>query len=172
MNVVVPSNRQMNEEREEKDRRFEKKKFHYCDQIDRYLCPNDRTLWPETTKENGDKIYKAKAKVCLNCKDFGRCTTSQNGRSITRLRNEEVKERIEANYARKENKEIYARRKEVSELPFGHMKRNLEAGQCLLRGLKKVNTETALLATCFNVARMITLLGINKILGISNVCFA
>lgn len=172
MNVVVPSSRQMNEEREEKDRRFEKKEFHYCDQIDRYLCPNDRTLWPEATKENGDKIYKAKAKVCFNCKDYGCCTNSQTGRSITRLRNEEVKERIEANYARKENKEIYARRKEVSELPFGHMKRNLEAGQFLLRGLKKVNTETSLLATCFNVARMITLLGINKIIGISNVCFA
>lgn len=172
MNVVVPSSRQMNEEREEKDRRFEKNEFHYCGHIDRYLCPNDRTLWPETVKENGDKIYKAKAKVCFNCKYFGRCTSSQTGRSITRLRNEEVKERIEANYAKKENKEIYARRKEVSELPFGHMKRNLAAGQFLLRGLKKVNIEASLLATCFNVARMITLLGISKIIGMSSVCLA
>jgi transposase len=172
MNVVVPSSRQMNEEREGKSSRFEKSEFCYCDHIDRYLCPNDRTLWPETVKENGDKIYRAKAKVCFNCKDYGRCTNSQTGRSITRLRNEEVKERIEANYARKENKEIYARRKEVSELPFGHMKRNLEAGQFLLRGLKKVNTETSLLATCFNVARMITLLGIKETIGMSDTCFA
>lgn len=71
-----------------------------------------------------------------------------------------MKERVEANYAKKENREIYDKRKEKSELPFGHMKLNLGAGQFLLRGRKKVNIETSLLATCFNVARMITLLGV------------
>ena len=57
-----------------------------------------------------------------------------------------------------ENQEIYSHRKERAELPFGHMKRNLAAGQFLLRGKEKVKSETSILATVFNISRMLTLL--------------
>jgi len=45
-------------------------------------------------------------------------------------------------------------------LPFRHIKGNLKAGAFLLRGLKGVKAEMALLSTCFNLSRMITILGI------------
>jgi len=44
------------------------------------------------------------------------------------------------------------------------MKRNLGAGQFLLRGRKGVNAELSLLSTGFNIARMITLVGISTLI--------
>ena len=46
------------------------------------------------------------------------------------------------------------------ELPFGHIKRNLKVNASLLRGLNGVKAEMSLLASCFNVSRMITILGV------------
>ena len=46
------------------------------------------------------------------------------------------------------------------ELPFGHFKRNLGAGHFLLRGLAGMRAEMSLLASGFNVARLIGLFGV------------
>jgi hypothetical protein len=46
------------------------------------------------------------------------------------------------------------------ELPFGHIKRNLKDGHFLLRGLDGVKAEMPMLAGCFNIARMITIIGV------------
>ena len=54
---------------------------------------------------------------------------------------------------------IYKLRQQTIELVFGHFKRNQAAGQFLLRGRSGVNAELSLLSTCFNMTRMITLLG-------------
>lgn len=160
MNVIVPTAKQTNEERHGvSGKRFEKSEFDYFEPKDFYYCPTGKILKPYQKNEDGDTIYKANAKECRRCRFFCECTKSRNGRTKTRLKNEKIKERLEKNYMQAENKEIYKRRKEKAELPFGHIKRNLGAGQFLLRGKHKVNAEVALFATSFNIARMITLLG-------------
>lgn len=108
----------------------------------------------------------AKCRACIHFGDpaAGKCTKSEDGRRIIRLVHEEFKEQTEANYKRPENQEIYKLRKEKAEHPFGHMKRNLGAGQFMLRGLPKVNAEVSLLAACFNIARMMTIVGIPQLL--------
>ncbi|MCC7238849.1 MAG: transposase, partial [Candidatus Brocadia sp.] len=73
-------------------------------------------------------------------------------------------ERLEVIYHSREGQEVYRLRKQKVELPFGHMKRNLGAGQFLLRGRKGVNAELSLLSTGFNIARMITLVGISALI--------
>ncbi len=60
---------------------------------------------------------------------------------------------------------IFARRKTRVEHPFGHIKRNLHAGYFLLRGLAGVRAEMALLATCFNIRRLITLWGVSGVVA-------
>ncbi|MBF0319700.1 MAG: transposase, partial [Nitrospirae bacterium] len=57
------------------------------------------------------------------------------------------------------------KRKEKVELPFGHIKRNLNGWAFLLRGLKGVNAEMAVLSTCFNISRIMTIIGIKDILA-------
>ena len=73
---------------------------------------------------------------------------------------EELKNRLEDVYQSPQGREIYKLRKQKAELPFGHIKRNLGAGQFLVRGKAGVNAELSILSTCFNVVRMMTLIGI------------
>ena len=72
---------------------------------------------------------------------------------------EEIKEILEQTYESDKGQEIYAKRKMRVEHPFGHIKRNLGAGAFLLRGMAGVNAELSILGTCFNIARMITIMG-------------
>jgi len=67
---------------------------------------------------------------------------------------------LEQRYHEPDAQAIFARRKERVEHPFGHFKRNLGAGYFLLRGLAGVRAEMSLLAGCFNIRRMISLLGV------------
>ena len=97
-------------------------------------------------------------KACLQCQHFGICTRSDKGRTIGKLVNEQAQKTLAKLYESQLGKEVYKNRKSKAELPFGHIKRNLNAGTFLLRGLKGVNAELSLLASCFNLRRLITLL--------------
>ena len=81
------------------------------------------------------------------------------------VKQEEQKKRLEEIYHKEESQKLYKLRKEKAELPFGHMKRNLGAGQFMLRGREKVNAELSILSTCFNIARMITIIGIPMLIA-------
>ena len=65
----------------------------------------------------------------------------------------------------KRGKQCIRSEKKKFELPFGHIKRNLGAGVFLLRGIEGVNAEMALLSTCFNISRMITIVGISRLMA-------
>lgn len=78
---------------------------------------------------------------------------------MTRLVQEEIRQRLEAQYLEPEAQRIYRRRKEKVEHPFGHIKRNLNRRSFLLRGREWVKAEASLFATCFNIRRMMTLCG-------------
>jgi len=75
------------------------------------------------------------------------------------LDEEELRERLEREYNLSENQAIYKRRQEKVELVFGHIKKNLGVSSFLLRGFEGVKAEMAILSICFNVRRMISLLG-------------
>jgi hypothetical protein len=155
--VVVPSQRQALHQEEGP---FSKSHFRYDKDKDCYFCPaRQRLSYMGTDKSNGKRQYQITSpKLCHSCVHYGQCTSAKKGRKIVRLALEELKHKFEAQY--EAAKEIYARRKERAELPFGHIKRNLKTSGFLLRGALGVNAETSLLATCFNLARMITIVGI------------
>jgi hypothetical protein len=75
-----------------------------------------------------------------------------------------VKLKLEAQYEEASSQKIYKRRKSRVEHPFGHIKRNLKTNAFLLRGRDGVQAETSLLAICFNMARMITIFGVGKLI--------
>jgi transposase len=159
--VVVPSQRQALHEQEGP---FDKSHFRYDGERDCYFCPEGKQLnylW--TDNQRGKKYYEiSEPRVCQSCVYYRQCTTAKKGRRIMRLVLEELKEKLEAQY--EASKEIYARRKERAELPFGHLKRNLKTTAFMLRGKVGVNAETSLLATCFNLARMITIVGVSSLI--------
>ena len=157
--VVVPSQRQASKK---EPGPFNKDRFQYDASRDCYICPEGQELsYSGINKTNKTKVYRPADKmICRQCRHFGKCTKSLNGRQINRLINEELRQRLEAQYERPESKAIYRKRKEKVELPFGHIKRNLKLDAFLLRGRKGVNAEFALLASSFNIVRMISILGI------------
>jgi hypothetical protein len=160
--VVVPSQRQALHNPEEKP--FNKSHFNYDPQRDCYLCPKQKELSYEfTDSKRGRKYYRiTKAKWCWQCEHFGQCTTNKKGRRIMRLLQEDSKEKFEALY--ESSKDIYDRRKTRAELPFGHIKRNLKTANFMLRGKDGANAEASLLATRFDVRRMMTILGITGLI--------
>lgn len=159
--VVVPSQRQALHEEEGP---FSKSHFRYDKEQDCYFCPEGQKLsYVGSDKNNGKRHYQITSpKLCHSCVHYVECTSAKKGRKIVRLALEEFKEKFEAQY--EVSQQIYARRKERAELPFGHIKRNLKTVGFLLRGGSGVNAETSVLATCFNLARMITIVGLSGLI--------
>ena len=161
--VIVPSQRQALHEPESP---FSKSHFTYDKEQDCYICPEGhRLLHSFTQKKKGKRQYRMEdKKFCHRCRHYGQCTKSERGRNIIRLRNEDVKLKMEAQYEEASSQEIYKRRKSRVEHPFGHIKRNLKTDSFMLRRKDGVQAETSLLATCFNMARMIAIFGVGNLI--------
>ena len=157
--VIVPSKRQALHKGEKP---FSKSEFCFDSDKNCYFCPMGHTLrYVSTEKKTARNRYQITDKqLCFKCQHWGQCTTSTNsGRRILRLSNEDIKEKLEEQYKEPSSQQIYARRKARVEHPFGHIKRNLKVDAFVLRGSDGVQAETSLFSTCFNIARMITLFG-------------
>jgi len=170
INLVVPSQRQAQEDKGRCPiKPFAKQYFVFNRLANEYICPEGKRLMFYDVPETGKIRYQANGHECQSCQRFGNpddghCTQSKAGRRIIRLADEDFKEQLEANYQLPENQAIYKLRKQTVEHPFGHIKRNLGTGQFLLRGTAKVNAEISLVSTCFNIARMITIVGITELI--------
>jgi len=159
--VIVPSQRQASEK---EPGPFDKEHFQYDGQNNQYICPEGNKLaYRYINNRRRSKVYvMPKDSVCTRCQHFGKgkCTTDTRGRKVTRLLNEEVRQKLEAQYKEPESQAIYKLRKQKVELPFGHIKRNLKVDAFLLRGRDGAKAEMGLLASCFNIARIINILGV------------
>ena len=145
---------------------FTKDQFHFDSRRDCYVCPTGELLtYRSTDKRTRRRIYSiTSAKVCRSCVHKSACTKNWSGRSIARMSLEEIRPIVQARYQSTVGQAIYARRKSRVEHPFGHIKRNLGVQSFLMRGFDGVRAEAAILASCFNVARMMTLVGIGDLL--------
>jgi len=156
--VIVPTNQQAHKR---PNKPFDKAQFRYDKENNCYYCPQGNKLsYKHFRKDKNFRVYQITDKsLCHVCKYKSACTKSKGGRRINRLVNEETKEKIETQYKQEASQTIYKHRKDKVELPFGHIKRNLGAEAFLLRGLEGVKAEMSLLASCFNITRMINILG-------------
>lgn len=157
--VIVPSQKQASD----KDPGpFEKSQFVYDRDQDCYYCPKGnrlifRRFQDKTHKKRDYRIEKPG--ICRACEHFGICTKSNAGRTIVRHVLEDLKQKIEQRYERADMRQIYERRKARVEHPFGFIKKVMNFRQFSLRGRSSVQAEASILATCFNLTRMISLLG-------------
>jgi transposase len=141
---------------------FKKSAFVYDEDRDCYYCPENHKLVFRRfqDKHRKKKDYRIqKPKLCTRCRHFGECTKSKAGRTVTRHVLEPLREKLSRRNEQADMREIYARRKARAEHPFGYIKKVLNFRQFSLRGRTGAQAEASLLATCFNVRRMISLLG-------------
>jgi transposase len=160
--VIVPSEEQVHPE---EIGPFDKSRFQYVTQEDVYICPAGQKLPCRCHEaERGRWAYGLLGGICRQCEHFGVCTTNRLGRKLVRYDNEAFREKMRQEYDKPSSRAIFSRRKETAELPFGHIKRNLGAGHFLIRGLEGARAEMSVLATCFNVARLIGILGVSRLM--------
>lgn len=156
--VIVPSQEQAHNLPRKP---FVKEQFDYDIHNDCYICPEGHKLpYYFYDKNRKHKVYQISDKnICFACRHYGICTNAKCGRRTRRLANEETKLKLKKQYEKEQSQEIYKLRKEKVELPFGHIKRNLGVVSFLLKGCEGVKAEMSLFASCFNIARMIGILG-------------
>jgi transposase len=140
---------------------YDKRNFRYDREEDCYYCSQNKKLIYNSLnrKRFGKKYLIEKVENCSGCSAFGKCTRAHKGRTIVRLNHEELQEKLEREHMLSQNQAIYKRRQEKVELVFGHIKRNLGVSSFLLRGFAGVRAEMAILSVCFNIRRMISILG-------------
>ncbi len=166
--VIMPSQQQAQKDNKQHELKpFRKEEFKYDAGNDEYVCPEGERLKNRGTSAGKPRetTYRASGKACSSCVNFGVCTKSKAGRTIVRMKEEELRQELEEVYESPKGQEKYKLRQQKVELPFGYIKSNLGAGQFLLRGREGVNAEFSILSTCFNISRMITIFGIPELIS-------
>jgi macrodomain Ter protein organizer (MatP/YcbG family) len=121
---------------------FTKDDFRYDPAQDAYRCAAGALLtYRSTTVELGRTIKNYRTSACGGCALRSRCTRNKDGRKITRWVDEHLLEAMEAQLHRAAD--LVRQRKALSEHPFGTMKRGMDQGYFLLKGLRRCVASSA-----------------------------
>ena len=143
---------------------FTKDDFRYDPGADVYRCPAGETLTGRSsTVESGRTIRSYRTSACGRCALRPRCTRNNDGRKITRWVDEHLLEEMAAHL--RCAPELFARRKELSEHPYGTMKRGMDQGYFLLKGLRKVRGEFSLTALAYNLRRVLNIVAVPQLVA-------
>ena len=141
---------------------YDKTNFQYDKFHDTYTCPKGYILdFKWNGKQNGNDYKRYTCKNYMDCGVENTCTTSKTGRSISRLKEEEVIEAVNENTIQKNT--VYKKRGTIVEHPFGTIKRHFGYTYFLTRGLDSVNAEGSLICLAYNLKRMINILGVPEL---------
>jgi transposase len=142
---------------------YTKEDFRYDRAQDVYHCPARETLtYRSTTIELGRTIKNYRTPACGRCALQSRCTRNQDGRKLTRWVHEDLLDDMALRL--REQPALFRQRKALAEHPFGTMKRGMDQGYFLLKGLRKVRGEFSLTVLAYNLKRVINLLGVPRLL--------
>lgn len=137
--------------------------FIHDKSLDKYICPQGRQLHRRNDlvgKAMNYHIY-SNTSACRQCPVREKCTKAK-------YRKIQVSEhrKIEKAVARRieENPQIYAKRKELAELPFGIMKSIWGYEQFMVTGHKGCNGELNLMGLCFNWKRVLNLVKLETLM--------
>jgi two-component SAPR family response regulator len=125
-----------------------------------YICPAGESLkvWRKDRKRNRTE-YRTKA--CRKCPLRDRCTESKWGRAIYRAAEDDLLDQM-AQRVRAAPQKVELRRTLV-EHPFGTIKR-WGHGYFLMKGKKKSQGEMSLIATVYNLRRVLNIVGVDRLL--------
>jgi len=141
--------------------KFRSEHFQYDEPTDTYTCPAGHTL--STPNKKAVKIRYTNRVACASCRYKSDCIMGKaKFRTITRGEYNKVYDETDKRF--KENQELYRRRQEIVEHPFGTIKHSLHGGYFLLRTRHKVRAEVALLFLGYNLKRALNVLGFEGIM--------
>jgi transposase len=139
---------------------FSRDRFSYDRESDSWSCPAGATLsLYKTSQTQRKKEYRSAA--CSSCPLKPQCTKAAR-RVIVRDFNEDARE---AMHRRATADPIWMKlRRETAEHPFGTMKWLMAHPRFLIKGLIKAKAELALGVLCYNLKRVVNILGVPTLL--------
>jgi transposase len=142
--------------------RYRLSAFEYDSTHDLYVCPKGAHLVATSSKDSKRRRFSNKD-ACLNCAEARCCVKGNNGyRIINRGEGADVLDRAKKRF--EENKDLYRLRQQTVEPVFGCIKTSMGFTCFLLRGLKGVRAESALVFLGYNVKRSFGALGFDRIM--------
>lgn len=151
------------------DDAFGKWSFKYDEEKDVYHCPMGEVMKRrggiQRRKGRMAVVYQCKNQVCATCPNKDKCTKSKTGRTITRYTDEKWVEEYRRKIQSPRNAALLKRRKAIVEHVFGVLKCWMGKIPLLLRGKKKVQTEINLYSTAYNLKRLLSIFGYDKVMS-------
>jgi transposase len=142
---------------------FHKDLFIYDNNKDSYTCPAGQVLHFRSMLDEGGRLtrYYVTA-ACRRCPLKAKCTRGEQ-RRVSRWVHEDVLDRMRQRV--RKNPEMMKKRRCIVEHPFGTIKRWMNQGFFLMKGLPKVKTEFSLSVFSYNLKRAIKVLGTEKLIA-------
>jgi transposase len=134
---------------------FGREDFEYEPETDTLTCPAGQMLARITSKDRNANHYKARGTVCKGCPDFGVCTKSRNGRTVSVSIYEDVikanRERVHSEDARP----LMQIRRQRGERPFGYFKQFGGMRRLAGRGLSYATKKTLVAGIGWNLLLLV-----------------
>ena len=143
---------------------FPADQFRYDAARDLYVCPQGEELTFRGLEKARNKKYRIyRTNACGTCPLRAQCTTGKkHGRRMRRWVEQAVLERLQERV--RGQPDLLKERKKLAEHPFGTIKRAMDQGYFLMKGMKKVTTEVSLTVLGYNLKRVINILGAEKMI--------
>ena len=141
---------------------YVKTDFAYDPERDVYVCPaGEDLIYRYTTEERGVQVRRYWINECQTCPLQSRCTTGTE-RRITRWEHEHLIDAMRERLSR--DTDPMTLRRCTVEHPFGTIKAWMGHTHFLTRRLKNVRTEMALNVLAYNIKRVVSLIGIRRLM--------
>lgn len=149
-------------------KKFETADFSYDKNSNFYTCPAKETLPLRRMRvKDGQNysVYYASKLICSKCPVKDLCLGKESKfREIYRSEYADPVDRLQ-NRMKEKGREMMKKRSGLAEHPFGTMKLWLGWTHFLVRGIKKVKGEMALLTVAYNLKRVLNIIGIEKFIA-------
>jgi len=153
------------------DPAYQTSKFIYDREQNTYTCPQGAVLttngtWyeKESKGKSGYLVRKYQTDKCLSCPVQSLCTKAKTKkREIERSEYQDVVD--ENNRRVDENMPLYKTRQHIAEPPFGTIKRGWGYTYTLLKSIKKVNGEMAIIFTMYNLRRAMSIFNVKELIA-------
>jgi transposase len=147
----------------EKEGRFIRDRFTYDSENDCYHCPQgERIARCGKHRVQGHRnvwVYKSKQSVCKNCPLRPQCLKENaTYKKLERWEHEALVDQHREHM--KGSRSMMIKRSSYVEHPFGTLKHRAGMHPFLMRGLEKCRGEFSLMALCYNVTRVLNILGV------------
>jgi len=140
--------------------KFHTENFTYDPKTDSCTCPMGQVLQVHNKKSAKRRNFFNKT-ACADCPHRKECTKDDNlYRTVTRNEYSKIYEEADKRFLA--NKELYKRRQQIVEHPFGTIKHTMHGGYFLLRTRRKVRSEVALLFLGYDLKRVLKILGFKE----------